>query len=170
MVSKSLDRRTEDVDRLLSGAAYWVDDCLQQKEAVVVAGGWLLLERARRWLPAWEGRVVTTKFASLHHRVWGWSDRPDQALLCTPRWLLEEGREVIATLRRPLSVVLLESGGIFAVRKRQIVSALTDLLDSFAVLDIPAETKTIWDAEVASEPAEFRLLRGELSKQWVWLL
>ena len=39
-------------DKLLSAAAHWVADCLEQDEAVVVTGGWLLLEEARRWIKA----------------------------------------------------------------------------------------------------------------------
>ena len=60
-------------DKLLSAAAHWVAACLEQDEAVVVTGGWLLLEEARRWTKAWEGLVVMALGAGLHQRVREWS-------------------------------------------------------------------------------------------------
>ncbi|MEA3377122.1 MAG: hypothetical protein U9R72_13110 [Chloroflexota bacterium] len=156
-------------DELLSAAAHWVAACLEQHEAVVVTGGWLLLEEGRRWIKAWEGMVAMTLGSGLDQRVRKWSERPDQALLCTPRWLLEGGIDVLATLHHPLNVVLLESDGVFAFRKRQIIASLTESRDAFAILDIPARTRTIYDAGVASDPVTFRLRRGKVNRQWAWL-
>jgi hypothetical protein len=79
---------------------------------------------------------------------------------------LEGGIDALAALHQPLPVVLLESDGVFAFRKRHIIASLTESGDAFAILDIPARTRTIYDAGVASNPVTFRLRRGEVSKQW----
>lgn len=153
-----------DKDQLLSLASHWVDDCLQEDEAVIVTGGWLLLQEAQRWICAWEGVVLTERYAGLHHRVREWPLGADQPLLCTPRWLVEQGSDVIRALSCPLNVVLLVS-----CYRRRIIASLTEIREAFALLDVPAETQTIYDRRVAPEPVTFKLRPGKVSKQWAWL-
>ena len=131
--------KTKEHDKLLSAAAPWVADCREQDTAVVVTGRWLLLEEARRWIKAWEGLVVMALGSGLDQRLRHWIERPDQALLCTPRWLLEGGIDGLAALHHLLNVVLLESDGVFAFRKRQIIASL---IESREALDITPKTCT----------------------------
>jgi len=147
-------------EHALARAKYWVTDCLEQGEAVVVTGGWLLLEEARRWFKAWEGTIVTTRFSRSVHE---WCENPQDALLCTPPWILEPG-EVLAAVERPLTVVLLASPW----QREVIVAFLKGIREAFTVLDVPAGTRTIYDATVAVDPATFKLRPGKVSNQWVW--
>lgn len=145
---------------LLSRAAHWVEECLEQDEAVVVVGGWLLLEEASRLIEAWENTIVTTRFTD---RMEAWGECPDAALFCTPLGILEQGNG-LGDLGRPLNVVLLASS-----RRAAIEASLKDKCDAFAILDVQEGTHTIYDASVAASPATFKLRPGKISKQWAWL-
>ena len=105
----------------------------------------------------------------LQHRVCRSSQRPDRALFCTPRWMLEQGIDALADLHHPLSVVLLESDGESPSRERQSIASLTEFWKAFTVLDVTARTHIIYDAEVASRSVTFRLRQGRISKQRAWL-
>ena len=149
-------------DGVFARAKHWVEDCLVQEEAVVVVGGWLSLEEARRWLKAWEGTIVTTKF---RRSVQPWTENPKDPLLCTPPWFLDQG-EMLKAVERPLNVVLLESQ---KEQRHVIVAFLKGICEAFVVLDMPAGTRTIYDATVAADPATFKLRPGKISQQWAWL-
>ncbi len=151
---------TNEREELLSRAKHWVTDCLEQGEAVVVTGGWLLLQESQRWFKAWEGTIVTTRFSRSVHE---WRENPKDVLLCTPLWILERC-EVLGAVEPPLNVVLLESA-----KRKPIVASLKGAREAFAVLDVQAGTHTIYDASVTADPATFKLRPGKTSKQWAWL-
>ena len=73
---------------------------------------------------------------------------------------------MLGAVEPPLNVVLLESK---KEKGEVIVAFLKGICEAFVVLDMPAGTRTIYDATVAADPATFKLRPGKISQQWAWL-
>jgi hypothetical protein len=157
---------SDERERVISLSSELASKALDLGEAVIVIGGWMLLEEIQRDLPAWRGIVFTTRLAKNRRMLLQWTSDPAQALLCTPSMLLQT-YEDIGSVDRPLTMILLEK------RYRQKVARVLEILkrvrSEYTLADVPAEEQTVWDAEISDEPSTFRLLKDGVSPQWSWL-
>ncbi len=164
--AKSAWDRTDERERRLALGSDLAEGSLLSGEAVIVVGGWMLLEEVQRCLKGWRGVVFTTRLAHKHRILQKWVHKPDEALLCTPSMLVE-AYEIVGSVDRPLTVILLDE------RCRDKVARALELLkrvrSECTFVDIPAEEQTVWDAEISDRPSTFRLLHGGVSPQWSWL-